>query len=150
MAQFASTQFNLPDSLADHVKRSASKIPDWAHANADVLADSHWVGGDPLKLEPYGYAAWNARKGTLMLRNPDDQPHDFTLDVGAAFELPSGAATKYAFKSPWAEDAQKPTLAAEAGKTGTIMDVEHVVILMQENRSFDHYFGMLRGVACAP
>ncbi|MCW5255671.1 phosphocholine-specific phospholipase C [Verminephrobacter aporrectodeae] len=31
-------------------------------------------------------------------------------------------------------------------KTGTIMDVEHVVILMQENRSFDHYFGMLMGV----
>jgi len=31
-------------------------------------------------------------------------------------------------------------------KTGTIMDVEHVVILMQENRSFDHYFGTLRGV----
>lgn len=30
--------------------------------------------------------------------------------------------------------------------TGTIQDVEHVVILMQENRSFDHYFGMLRGV----
>ena len=30
--------------------------------------------------------------------------------------------------------------------TGTIMDVEHVVILMQENRSFDHYFGTLKGV----
>lgn len=30
--------------------------------------------------------------------------------------------------------------------TGTIRDVEHVVILMQENRSFDHYFGALRGV----
>jgi phospholipase C len=30
--------------------------------------------------------------------------------------------------------------------TGTIMDVEHVVILMQENRSFDHYFGTLMGV----
>ena len=30
--------------------------------------------------------------------------------------------------------------------TGTIMDVEHVVILMQENRSFDHYFGTLAGV----
>ncbi|MEO8927848.1 MAG: phospholipase C, phosphocholine-specific [Caulobacteraceae bacterium] len=30
--------------------------------------------------------------------------------------------------------------------TGTIADVEHVVILMQENRSFDHYFGTLRGV----
>ena len=31
-------------------------------------------------------------------------------------------------------------------RTGTIQDVEHVVILMQENRSFDHYFGTLRGV----
>src|SRR3954462_4606281 len=30
--------------------------------------------------------------------------------------------------------------------TGTIKDVQHVVILMQENRSFDHYFGTLRGV----
>jgi len=31
-------------------------------------------------------------------------------------------------------------------RAGTIADVEHVVILMQENRSFDHYFGTLRGV----
>jgi phospholipase C len=30
--------------------------------------------------------------------------------------------------------------------TGTIQDVQHVVILMLENRSFDHYFGTLRGV----
>lgn len=31
-------------------------------------------------------------------------------------------------------------------RTGTIVDVEHVVILTQENRSFDHYFGTLSGV----
>jgi len=31
-------------------------------------------------------------------------------------------------------------------RTGTIEDVEHIVILMQENRSFDHYFGTMRGV----
>ncbi|HUA81161.1 MAG TPA: phospholipase C, phosphocholine-specific [Dyella sp.] len=31
-------------------------------------------------------------------------------------------------------------------RTGTIEDVEHIVILMQENRSFDHYFGSLKGV----
>ena len=30
--------------------------------------------------------------------------------------------------------------------TGTIADVKHIVILMQENRSFDHYFGTMRGV----
>jgi phospholipase C len=28
----------------------------------------------------------------------------------------------------------------------SILDVEHIVILMQENRSFDHYFGTLTGV----
>lgn len=33
-----------------------------------------------------------------------------------------------------------------AAPTGTIMDVAHIVILMQENRSFDHYFGTLKGV----
>ncbi|MEQ4575242.1 MAG: alkaline phosphatase family protein, partial [Gammaproteobacteria bacterium] len=26
-------------------------------------------------------------------------------------------------------------------RTGTLADLEHVVIFMQENRSFDHYFG---------
>jgi len=31
-------------------------------------------------------------------------------------------------------------------RTGSINDVEHIVFLMQENRSFDHYFGTLRGV----
>ncbi|MFI7091425.1 phosphocholine-specific phospholipase C [Streptomyces lydicus] len=30
--------------------------------------------------------------------------------------------------------------------SGSLKDVEHVVVLMQENRSFDHYFGSLKGV----
>ena len=30
--------------------------------------------------------------------------------------------------------------------SGTLRDVEHIVVLMQENRSFDHYFGVMRGV----
>lgn len=38
-------------------------------------------------------------------------------------------------------------LAVDAAvRTGTIKDVEHVVILMQENRGFNHYFGTMRGV----
>ncbi len=41
----------------------------------------------------------------------------------------------------------RKALAIQAAvQTGTIQDVKHVVILMQENRSFDHYFGTLRGV----
>jgi len=31
-------------------------------------------------------------------------------------------------------------------RTATIQDVEHIVILTQENRPFDHHFGTLRGV----
>jgi phospholipase C len=34
----------------------------------------------------------------------------------------------------------------EKTTTGTIDDVQHIVIFTQENRSFDHYFGKLRGV----
>jgi phospholipase C len=32
------------------------------------------------------------------------------------------------------------------GRRGSLDDVEHVVVLMQENRSFDHYYGTLAGV----
>jgi phospholipase C len=35
---------------------------------------------------------------------------------------------------------------AEPRRAGRLDDVEHVVILMQENRSFDHYYGTMRGV----
>ncbi|MBO0747145.1 MAG: hypothetical protein J2O47_02275, partial [Acidimicrobiaceae bacterium] len=38
-------------------------------------------------------------------------------------------------------------LAATASSESSLADIEHVVILMQENRSFDHYFGTLSGVS---
>jgi phospholipase C len=38
----------------------------------------------------------------------------------------------------------RPVFAAPA--PAKLTDIEHVVILMQENRSFDHYFGTLSGV----
>jgi phospholipase C len=37
-------------------------------------------------------------------------------------------------------------LAAPPQRLGRLSDIEHVVILIQENRSFDHYFGTLAGV----
>ncbi len=37
-------------------------------------------------------------------------------------------------------------LAIEAPEGSTYLDAEHIVILMQENRSFDHCFGTLKGV----
>ena len=46
----------------------------------------------------------------------------------------------------WPAVIRRALALPAARRTGTIMDVEHVVILMQENRSFDHYYGTLRGV----
>lgn len=41
----------------------------------------------------------------------------------------------------------RKALAVEAAvESGTLQDVKHIVILMQENRSFDHYFGAMKGV----
>src|SRR5215813_12520767 len=37
-------------------------------------------------------------------------------------------------------------LSARPRPRGRLEDIDHVVIMMQENRSFDHYFGRLRGV----
>ena len=44
------------------------------------------------------------------------------------------------------QDLDKALAIPAHNRSGTIEDVEHVVFLMQENRSFDHYFGTLRGV----
>jgi phospholipase C len=43
-------------------------------------------------------------------------------------------------------DSIKRALAIEPEQGSTFLDAEHVVILMQENRSFDHAFGTLKGV----
>lgn len=43
-------------------------------------------------------------------------------------------------------DSIARALAIEAEAGSTFLDAEHVVILMQENRSFDHCFGTLQGV----
>lgn len=43
-------------------------------------------------------------------------------------------------------DIAKAMNIAANNRTGTIKDVEHIVILMQENRPFDHHFGTLQGV----
>ncbi|MEU9356832.1 phosphocholine-specific phospholipase C [Streptomyces sp. NPDC048301] len=65
----------------------------------------------------------------------------FALGGGA---LGAAAAGSFLPPSLQAAMAAQPT----GGKSGAqgLDAVEHVVILMQENRSFDHYFGTLRGV----
>lgn len=88
----------------------------WARENSDILADTHWVGGDPLKGEIYGWAAWTPRKGILTLRNPSAQAQAIALDLAEVFELPPGAAPEYALKSPRQQDRQRPVRHVRAGE----------------------------------
>lgn len=100
----------------------------WAHARADVLVDAHWVGGDPLRGEVYGYAAWQPRLGTLMVRNPSDQPQSILLDAAPIFELPAGAPIHYALRSPY-PDQRVSSLALTAG-TPTAVDLQPFEVLV--------------------
>jgi phospholipase C len=70
--------------------------------------------------------------------------------IRGAAVVGGAAAAASVSVSAAAESADAATLAG-AGKSGAplhgdIRDIKHVVILMQENRSFDHYFGSLKGV----
>jgi hypothetical protein len=88
------------DDLAEAAK--------WARVNGEVLRDTHWVGGDPAKLEIYGWASWSAKKSILVLRNPSNKQQAFSVDVAAILELPAGFAKAYAGTSPWKSDAGQP------------------------------------------
>src|SRR5262249_26463998 len=55
----------------------------------------------------------------------------------------AGATTAFTAMS---SSIQRAAALPANHRTGSIEDVEHIVVLMQENRSFDHYFGTLRGV----
>jgi phospholipase C len=63
--------------------------------------------------------------------------------AAAGVAITAGAGAQFAgiTRVPRAAAATKP-----GHLTGTIRDLKHVVILMQENRWFDHYFGSLQGV----
>jgi hypothetical protein len=88
----------------------------WSRANAGVMADTHWIGGDPAKNEAYGYPAWTPHKALLTLRNPDERAVRFALDVERAFELPPGAPRHYRLTSPWADDTAKAAIDVRAGQ----------------------------------
>lgn len=88
----------------------------WSRANAQVLKDAHWIGGNPASLEVYGWASWTPEKGIIVLRNPSDHAQSFALDAGPAFQLPPGAAKVYTAHSPWSADRKSAPLELRAGQ----------------------------------
>jgi hypothetical protein len=96
-----------------------AEAANWSRENAAILADMHWIGGDPAKLQVYGWAAWSPQKGMITLRNPSDHAQAISVDVGQAFELPVGAARKFLTHSPWKRDQQTMPVDLVAGESHT-------------------------------
>jgi hypothetical protein len=69
----------------------------WARENESILADTHWVGGDPGKGEVYGYASWSAEKAVLMLRNPSGKVKSFEVNAREVFEIPPSMKAEFSF-----------------------------------------------------
>jgi hypothetical protein len=69
----------------------------WAKENESVMADVHWVGGDPSKGEVYGFAAWSMKKAVLSFRNPSKVEKTFEVIVTKVFDLPDNLSDSYVF-----------------------------------------------------
>ena len=68
-----------------------AKCMKWQKENADVLPDIHWVGGNPWtgsKAEIYGWAAWNAQKAVLTLRNGANNSQTINITLREALDIP--------------------------------------------------------------
>lgn len=76
----------------------------WSRENQAVLADVRWVGGDPFKVETYGWAAWSPEKSIVTLRNPSDLPVAFRFNPRTVFELPASEKGVLVMKKLWSSD----------------------------------------------
>ena len=116
------------DMLADAAK--------WSRANADVLRDTHWIGGDPGRLDVYGWAAWAPQRSFITLRNPDDKPRLAILDVGRQLQLPKDAARSFNVSDVWhsgGSDVPK-TLDADREITVTLQPFEVLTLQLIPTR----------------
>jgi hypothetical protein len=95
------------DMLADSAR--------WSRAHAETLKDTHWIGGDPDKLEIYGWAAWSPKLSLITLRNPSDKPQRYMLDLAKVLELKRDAPERYNVHGVWndVKDWQPDVVRAE-------------------------------------
>ncbi|GMV36627.1 MAG: hypothetical protein AMXMBFR61_11350 [Fimbriimonadales bacterium] len=72
----------------------------WVRSRAEGLRDTHWVGGDPGDMEPYGWASWSPEKQVLCLRNPSDAPRAFPVCPRLVWQPPA-LESFYRFQTVW-------------------------------------------------
>jgi hypothetical protein len=132
MAAASGTQlqefFVTPAMMKPQAWDALAESVGWVQRNADVLVDSHGIGGDPARGQPYGFASWSPRMGILALRNPSDRPASLAIDVQNAFELPRGVPTEYSLRPAWRGTKIRP-ITLRAGHAHSLpLDPFEVVV----------------------
>ncbi len=107
------------DDFADGIK--------WLRKNSAVLADTHWIGGDPKKLEVYGWGAWSRKKSIVTLRNPSDNPQKFSGKLATLLEVPADFQNKFKLKHGFAD--QKRPLKVNNGHVSFVLEPFEVLII---------------------
>ena len=97
---------------------------EWHRDNEDVLADVHWVGGNPWdgeKAEVYGWASWNGEKATLTLRNPNSTEQTFTTTLRQALDIPNYVTGKIKLTDAFKNQTQY------SGITNESIDIDQTI-----------------------
>ena len=90
--------------LAYVIRRLWQFVPTLLGVMLLVFLLFNWIGGDPAKLEVYGWASWSPEKAIVALRNPSDHPQDFNADIASLLELPAHTTNSFTASSPWKAD----------------------------------------------
>jgi hypothetical protein len=104
-----------PNKLTSDNWDELAAAANWARTNSRILQDAHWIGGDPLKGEVYGFAAWSPSKAVLTVRNPSSEKKSFIIEACEAFQIPEGQEKTFIFY-----DAKSAKREVQLGKSATI------------------------------
>eukprot|EP00050_Salpingoeca_kvevrii_P021640 m.113663 g.113663 ORF g.113663 m.113663 type:complete len:806 (+) comp9425_c0_seq2:124-2541(+) len=93
MLQELYISYDIMDPKSWDVVADAAK---WANARKELFVDSHWVGGNPVELQLYGFAAYNGTHGAITLRNPLNVTRTAELHLEGIWEIPGSERS-----APW-------------------------------------------------
>ena len=114
----------------------------WQEANTDVLPDIHWVGGNPWdgkQANIYGWAAWNAKKAILTLRNPSASEQAIKLTLREALDIPAYIKTNIVLTDTFQQGQMKGLPVGQA------VDIDQELTLTLPASSVFIYNGVDKG-----